>query len=313
MNTGQIIYFDERQHKYTDDRGNVYTSVTTVISNYYEKFDTEAVARACERIGRNPAHPKYPIYKGMSAEQIKAKWGLTCTTALANGNVKHNYLEDTIKRATNYRTIEGTDLINDRLFTIEDIANESFGAISIEWFKTSGISFRYPRIYDAIITLHNNGFKFYAEVGVYSVELLISGKIDLIAVKGKEFIIIDWKTNKDDIRYESGYFEKDLDGRTTTNFVYTNKYMKVPLHFLADSTGVHYNLQVSGYAWLLEQFGYINLGNLIYQIREEENGLVEKVDKLVMYDYRVHSESMFKHYFANRELKPQLRIDFNHN
>jgi len=312
MNNSPIIYFDERLHKYTDDRGNTYTSVTTIISKYYEEFDTDGVSKACERIGKNPAHPKYSIYKGMTAEMIKNKWGKIKDTALDNGNKKHDYLEDTIKKATHYRTIEGTDLIQDRLFTIEDVGTDEFGEVDIMWFVTSGISFRYPQIYEAIITLHNAGFKFYAEVGVYNTALLISGKIDLIAVKGKEFIIIDWKTNKDDIKYESGYFEKDLNGKATTLFIQTRKYMKFPIHFLADSTGVHYNLQVSGYAWLLEQFGYINLGNIIYQIREDQEGYVERVDKLTLQDYRIHSENMFKHHFESRILKPQLKINYSY-
>mgnify|MGYP001565594218 FL=1 len=302
-----IIYFDERLHKYTDNMGNTYTSTTTVISKYYDEFETDKVAQACERIGRNPTHPKYVKYKGRTAEEIKLSWKVIKDVSLVNGNKKHDYLEDTVKRATKYRTIEGTDLIQDRLFTIEDIENNTFGELEIDWFVSSGISFRYPSIYQAILTLHLAGYKFYAELGVYNVKLLISGKIDLVAIKDKEFIIIDWKTNKDDIQFESGYFEKDIEGRTTTIFIPTNKHMHYPLHFLADSTGVHYNLQVSGYAWLLEQFGYINLGNIIYQIRENENE-VERVDKVKLFDYKAQSELMFRHHFASRSLKKQLNL-----
>jgi hypothetical protein len=306
--SSQIIYFDERQHKYTDDRGNVYTSVTTIIPKYGEEFPTDDVALACERIGRNPLHPKFSKYKGLSAEEIKAKWALTSIKALDKGNKKHNYLEDIIKRATGYRTVDGTDLILDRLFTVDDIINNTIGELDINWFTSIGIASRYPAIYSAILTLHNAGFKFYAEVGVYHIDWLISGKIDLIAIKDRDFIIVDWKTNKDDIKYESGYFEKDLEDKTTSNFIYTNKYMKFPLHFLSDSTGSHYNLQVSGYAWLLEQFGFTNLGNIIYQIRETEDGFVEYTNKLTLKDYRDYSKLMFNHYFESRTLKTELRL-----
>ena len=308
MSDRRIIYFDESQHSYTDNMGNPYTSTTTVISKYYEEFETDKIALACEKIGRNPSHPKYLKYRGMTAAEIKLKWKTISDVSLVNGNIKHNYLEDTIKRSTSYRTIDGTDLIKDRLFTIEDILTGEFGELDLDWFVTSGISFKYPAIFNAIVTLHQAGFKFYAEMGVYNIDTLVSGKIDLVAVKDKTFIIIDWKTNKDDIRFESGYFEKDMEGRTTNNFIYTNKYMLYPLHFLPDSTGVHYNLQVSGYAWLLEQFGYTNLGNIIYQIRETEDGLVEKVDKIKLQDYREYSSLMFKHHYANRPLKKQLNL-----
>ena len=302
-----IIYFDEAQHKYTDDRGNTYTSVTTVLAKYCNEFDTDKVALACERIGRNPLHPKYVKYKGMTAAQIKAMWNSITVTALENGTEKHDYLEDIIKKGTGYRTVEGTDFIQDRLFTIEDILNKQYGELDFNWFTTSGIAFRYPIIYNAILILHNAGFKFYAEIGVYNIELLISGKIDLLAVKDDKFIIIDWKTNKADIRFESGYFEKDIEGNLTSNYIHTNTFMKYPLHFLSDSTGNHYNLQVSGYAWLIEQFGFTNLGNIIFQIRES-NELVEKIDRIELKDYREHSASMFKHHFQNRTLKPDLLL-----
>lgn len=301
------IYFDERQHKYTDSLGNEYTSVTTCISKYYEEFEKDKIADACERIGRNPQHPKYLKYKGKSAEQIKAEWNITTVEALRNGSKKHDYLEDIIKRSTSYRLVDGTDLIQDRLFTIDDIANGTFGELSMDWFISSGIAGRYLQIYQAIQILHNAGFKFYAELGVYNQGLLISGKIDLVAIKYPEFIIVDWKTNKDDIRFESGYFEKDMEGKTTDHFVYTNKWMKFPLNNLADSTGTHYNLQVSGYAWLLEQFGLVNIGNIIYQIRESE-GIVERVDKIPLFDYKEYSALMFKHNHENRFLKTQLKL-----
>jgi hypothetical protein len=307
MTSKPIIYFDEGLHKYTDNMGNTYTSTTTVISKYYDEFETDKVAAACERIGRTPTHPKYLKYKGKSAEEIKLSWKIIKDVSLVNGNKKHNYLEDTLKRSTNYRRIDGTDLIQDRLFTIEDIGTSEFGELDIEWFVSSGISFKYPTIYAAILTLHNAGFKFYAELGVYYIEFLISGKIDLVAVKNKEFIIIDWKTNKDDVRFESGYFEKDNEGRTTSIFITTNKYMHYPLHFLPDSTGVHYNLQVSGYAWMLEQFGYTNIGNIIYQIRERDE-VVETVDKIILDDYKEYSSLMFKHHYSSRILKKQLNL-----
>lgn len=301
------IYFDERLHKYTDDKGNTYTSMTTIIDKYYEHFDADKVAIACERIGRNPAHPKYPIYKGMTAEMIKAKWKKVSDDALINGSKKHDYLEDIVKRATGYKTFDGTDLITDRLYTPDDIISGEYGELNIDWFNYVGISVRYPVIYQAIITLHNAGFKFYSELGVYHLDLLVSGMIDLVAVKDKQFIIIDWKTNKDDIKFDAGYFEKDINGKTTDNFIYTNKYMLYPIHFLTDSTGTHYNLQVSGYAWLLEQFGFEYLGCIIYQIRETD-GFVERVDKILLNDYRHHSELMMKHHFNNRKLKTQLSI-----
>ena len=40
---GTILYFNEELHKYTNQDGLVYTSMTTVIGRYEDKFDTEVV------------------------------------------------------------------------------------------------------------------------------------------------------------------------------------------------------------------------------------------------------------------------------
>ena len=53
------MYFNEEEHKYTDDLGNGYISVTTLIGKYTQEFKKEEIAAACERIGKNPRHPKY--------------------------------------------------------------------------------------------------------------------------------------------------------------------------------------------------------------------------------------------------------------
>ena len=39
------LYFNEKLHKYTDSRGIVYTSMTTVIGKYEVKFDTEKMSK----------------------------------------------------------------------------------------------------------------------------------------------------------------------------------------------------------------------------------------------------------------------------
>ena len=48
---GRILYFNEEEHKYTDDLGNGYISVTTLIGKYTQEFKKEEIAAACERIG----------------------------------------------------------------------------------------------------------------------------------------------------------------------------------------------------------------------------------------------------------------------
>ena len=305
----RIIYFDEKQHKYTDDLKNPYTSVTTVIGKYENKFDSIEVAKACARIGRNPAHPKYLRYKGKSVSQILKEWENIKDTACENGSIKHNFLEQSIKLATGYNLNAGTTYINSRIYTIDDvIENPGFGELSLEWFVQTGIAKKYPVIYNDLVVLSKHGFRIYAEVGVFDVKYLISGLIDLFITNGKQFIIFDWKTNRSDIRFENGYFEKDIHGNLTTIFIQGNKVMLPPLSHLADSVGNHYSLQVSGYAWFAIKRGLEYLGSVIYQIREDEHDEVERIDKIAIPNLVTDAEKMFKHHSDNLNRKSQTLL-----
>jgi len=95
-----------------------------------------------------------------------------------------------------------------------------------------------------------------AEIGVYHPEYLISGLVDILFVKGDEFFILDWKTNKAPIRFEGGYWAKKADGTIDLDkYIITNETMLFPINHLQDSTGIHYSLQLSMYDYLIEQWG----------------------------------------------------------
>lgn len=70
------IFFNEAQHKYTDDRGNVYTSTTTVIGKYEDKFDSTEVAKACHRAGikGNPKYRTKDNSRALTVDEILFQW-----------------------------------------------------------------------------------------------------------------------------------------------------------------------------------------------------------------------------------------------
>ncbi len=281
------IFFDEAAHKYSDEHNTQYTSVTTVVGKYGNEFDSIATALACEIIGQSPGHPKYEKYKGKTADQILSEWNENRDNACENGTSKHQFIEDALLSCSTHEKFS-----NNQMFTIENIRDD-LGVLDIEKFNSAVYS-RFPKIYKAIEILHNQGFRFFPELVVFNKEYGISGTIDLFVVKENRFLIIDWKTNRDEIRFESGYFDKDRDGNRTGRFVRDNKKMKGPLFFVPDSTGNHYTLQVSGYAWMAEQFGYSNLydNNMIFQIRDIDDK--ETVDIYKLKDMRSLAEKMFK-------------------
>lgn len=300
------IYFNEALHKYTDEYGNVFTSVTTVIGKYVEKFDNNKMARICERIGKNPNHPKYLKYKGKTAKQLIKQWEDITQEALDKGNNKHNYLEDVIKQSNNYKKIEGK-FIDDRIFTIPDIiTNPIVGQITLDKLWELELDTKYPIIFNLISKFVEDGWKIYSEIGVYNKDYLISGLIDLLLVKDDSFVIMDWKTNKSDIMYKSGYFEKDEHGNITSNFIEDGKTLMFPLNYMPASVGHKYSLQLSSYALLVEKFGLKCKGIILCHIQDKDD--IETVKPLNIKYYKSDVQLLFNHHTSKNRIKHQSKL-----
>lgn len=302
------IFFNEGLHKYTDEYNNVFTSVTTVIGKYKEKFDTEKMARICAQIGRNPRHPKYLKYRGKTEKRLKAEWKRTTEIALDRGNDRHNYLEGIIKSCNNYNKVRDK-FTKDRIFTIPDIvSNPVVGRVSLEKLKSLSLDKRYPLIYNTIKALVKEGWKIYAEIGTYSADLLISGLVDLLLVKDDKFIIIDWKTNKAPISFKSGYYEKDAQNNITNNFILDHKTFEYPLQHIPASSGHTYTLQLSSYAYLIELFGLKLNHILLFHIRPSDinNQDSDEIIDVVGIKYlKTDVGNMLNHHASSIDIKTQ--------
>lgn len=271
---GRIIYFDEEAHKYSNELGFIYTSTTTLIGKYCPHDNFEDIAKACERIGRNPNHKDYHKYKGKTYKTILKEWATITKESCEFGSIKHNFLENAIKESNSYNKYN-TTFVNGRIYTIDDVIRKhNFGKVSIKVLDKSGVKEKYPDIYDVLIKLINLGFHIYAEIGVYDDTYGISGLIDILCLNHdtQEFIILDWKTNKAPLRFDSGYFKKDEYGLLDlNNWVAQDKTFNYPLEHLADSTGNHYTMQLSIYAYLVSTWGYKLKKLILCHIRPIEN------------------------------------------
>jgi len=265
------LYFDEDLHKYYDDFNNPLTSVTTVIGKYEWKFDVDGMARACWKSGLR-GNPKY---RGKSIEQIKREWTKTKNDALAQGNEKHNYLEVAVKDASQfYRFHHRHPGNNRRLYTIPDvIQHPGYGELSLEDFILSGVKDRYPDIYYVIEQLVKAGYRIYSEIGTYNVGLLVTGLIDILLIKGNNFIILDWKTNKAPIRFDAGYWEKDIYGDLTNTWIPQDHMFNYPLDYLPSSVGNKYALQLAIYSYLTMQFNLKLEALILCQIIQKKDSV----------------------------------------
>lgn len=252
------IFFDVQNHRYTDQFYNVYTSVTTLIGKYTPEFKKEYWAT-------QKANETNKSYK-----QVIKEWKDITDKSIVNGNNTHSLLEATIKNKSifNKSIVTINKKCGNRIFSILDIdittdnTNLSFD----EFAKNLPTDF--AEIIPTIKYYTDKGYKIYSEVNVFHPHYLISGTIDVLLVNcNLEFVIIDWKTNRKDIHFESGYYKK-VNNIETDQWIPKNDRMLYPIDNLQYCKGSIYGMQLSIYAVLLEAFGFTKRGLILYHIRD---------------------------------------------
>jgi len=166
------IYFEEQSHKYTDNFGRTYISITQFIHQFFPKFEAETIAfRIAQR-------------DGVSLESILEDWEQKRVSAAKFGTKIHRFME---------LYAQGKE----HLWPQEYKGNQDE--------KTIDYIMRGRKIIDAM----KKTTEIYAtEEIVFLPELQLAGTIDLILKKGNKYILVDWKTNSkpiDDTSFNKGF------------------------------------------------------------------------------------------------------------
>lgn len=239
-----FLFFDEGPHKYTDTLGNEYRSVTTLIGDYYNHFDADYWAHKKAR------------EQGKSEKQIRAEWDRIKDEACERGTATHNGIEDAIKNVSKFK--EAIKYLEEsksgRCITIADIPALIPRPLDVEEFKNATNN-KYPEIYRVFDFYTERGYTIYSEIGAFLMDYLISGTIDIFCYRPTDFVILDWKTNRDGLKFEAGYYKKDkstVPNQLTNEWVKKKQTMLPPLNHLEDCNGMHYSMQLSLYAIMAE-------------------------------------------------------------
>ena len=239
-----FLFFDEGPHKYTDTLGNEYRSVTTLIGDYYNHFDADYWAHKKAR------------EQGKSEKQIRAEWDRIKDEACERGTATHNGIEDAIKSVSKFK--EAIKYLEEaksgRCITIADIPDLIPRPLDVEEFKTATNN-KYPEIYRVFDFYTERGYTIYSEIGAFLIDYLISGTIDIFCYRPTDFVILDWKTNRDGLKFEAGYYKKDkstIPNQLTNEWIKKKQFMLPPLNHLDDCNGMHYSMQLSLYALMSE-------------------------------------------------------------
>lgn len=239
-----FLYFEEKAHKYTDSDNREYISVTTIIGKYAPQFNKKFWAH------------KKAKEQGCSEKEIIRQWDRIKDEACERGSNTHNGIEDAIKDVSKFKdAIQYLQQSEGRCITVADIPNMLPTPLDIEKFKEATDN-KYPEIYSVFQFYVDRGYTIYSEIAVFDPELQISGTIDILCYKPENFVILDWKTNRDGLKFESGYFKKDktkIPNQLTKEWVRTHNKMLAPLSHLDECNGSHYSMQLSIYARLTER------------------------------------------------------------
>ena len=283
------LVFDEPSHTYTNgDTGALFTSVTTVIGQYKDAFNKRywsmytglkdkgfsvrqhkceqyiTVNKIKQHLNTLYANRLYSVL----ATRTQEMWQNKTDKANARGNKIHNYLEDSInesvvKELKGMLSSLGVKLNNELITPLPVEGGKSSEAVIIrtqhDLDKTT-LEKTYPIIYKKLLTYIKNGWHIIAEKKLYTSHYMIAGMIDVLIVKGKKFRILDWKSNKDEMKFVSGYYKKVKDANGDwvrgIDWVDRDDRMKVPLNNLQVCKGIIYSLQLSLYAYIMEMWGY---------------------------------------------------------
>ena len=240
------LIFHEEGHKYNDTFGNEFISTTTLLHQYAPKFDKEYWLK------------KKAAELHISEKRLEEQWNNITKEACKRGTINHNALEDGIKNSSMFKNaVKLMIRENGEMITVADIPNIDLDVkqLNINEFKDATEN-KYPEIYRVFQWYVDRGYKIYSEIGMFLIDSLISGTIDVLLIRDEDFVIGDWKTNRGGLKFEAGYYKKDKHQnpvQLTNQWVTKKEYLLPPVANMPNCNGSIYNLQLSLYAYSVQK------------------------------------------------------------
>lgn len=281
-----IVYFDDT-HEYRAKEDNLKgVSVTTMIHSYVTPFDGnfwssyKALEALCEPEIFGVIKPKLLQTKRFNKALIST---LDIDETLFN-NKKQEILDSYAlenKKSCEYGTKVHAEIEN-ALYKRDASTLKKFG-------------------FGGKMPVFKGRNTFSLETGIYpeymisyrDEDFLLCGQIDLLAIDGDNIIILDHKSSKK-IEFKS-FYDRYKKSQTM---------MKYPLNTIQDCNGQHYTLQLSTYAWMIQQLNpkYNVLRLTIHWIDHDGNESFIEVPYM-----KQEVEKMIKDY--KKKLKIQQALD----
>lgn len=210
------VQFTEHDHKYLNlITKQPYLSVTTFLGKYHEKFDSNGIALKLVTTNRKYMERFEGVRVDDAVETLKKEWKQRADI----GTFVHNKLENYLKGNPVYEPDKGTRY------------NNRLSQLFIAWEKLQ-------------LKQTYQDWRFCCEMMLYSDRYKLAGQADLILINDalKQFVVLDYKTNRRGIEFSSYKGERK---------------MFPPVAHLDDCNFNHYALQLNVYAqFLIDELGY---------------------------------------------------------
>lgn len=249
-----MIYFTDKNHEYFNENNDKYISVSQLVDQYKQPFDTEywLKYKALERL--------MPNFK-------KIKWKFTSereAVRLLSLDMESKLFDDTVEKirnewngSKNVSIVKGNNYHKDaeKMSFIRKVMDNPFTKTKFKVIKLDKVD-GYAN--NSVKNLYELEDGFYPELVLWNDKYKLAGQSDKVFISTEKNIryidIDDYKTNK------------KID---TTGF--KGQKMLYPISHIDDCNYNQYALKISAYAWMLEDFGFQvrNLGfhhyNLLYK------------------------------------------------
>lgn len=240
------LAFNDQEHLYWNTKypHRKYTSVTTLIGKYHEKFDEFFWSRykALERI----MTPELFSNTGVKSTLLtKKKWD---PAYLDTFDIDPQTFEDTVTEIVAGYT-KNRDEACERGTLYHNKKENNFYAKPDHTLKDYNFGLDLPQTF----TCEKNNFDLNRENAVLPEYLIyysspsgilnMAGQIDVLIKQGNDIYILDYKTNAKGIETKA-YFNPKTKKKKT---------MFAPITNIEDTTLEHYTLQLSTYAYMLQQ------------------------------------------------------------
>ena len=291
-----IIFSKKEGHVYKNlELDTTYTSVTTLIKKYSNEFDSNywSTYKALEVIVPNFKF-RVKLTKGVLLPIM-----MQLTPSEKEQLLKEKEL---ILLRWSKKNKDSLDKGTDTHYEKESISYEQgfevnpFTSLPYKVFDKPNFVYENQSLCENLYDLPDG---FYPELLIWSHKYKVAGQSDKVFIetigKNRFIDIDDYKTN---IAIKKTSFYSRQENK--------NQMMKAPLDELMDCNYIHYTIQLSTYAYMLSQMGFIirNIG--ITHIKEDE-------DKLYTLEYKHREVKAMLEHFSSTEIKtssvkPKLKL-----